>query len=62
MLLEKLANIKTNASNISLWFNSGINIVYRKTWLQKGFTWVSDILDKNGDLLLNDELLNEVYF
>ena len=61
-LLEKLANIKTNASNIPLWFNSGINIVYRKTWLQKGYTWVSDILDKNGDILLNDELLHRGLF
>ena len=59
MLLKRLANIETNASNIPIWFISGINIVYRKTWLQKGYTWVSDILDINGDLLLNEELLNK---
>ena len=36
MLLNSLSNIETKASNIPIWFNSGINIVYRKTWFQKG--------------------------
>ena len=58
MLLNSLSNIETKASNIPIWFNSGINIVYRKTWFQKGYIWVSDILDFNGDVLLNEELLN----
>ena len=58
MLLNSLSNIETKASNIPIWFNSGINIVYRKTWFQKGYVWESDILDLNGDLFLNEELLN----
>ena len=31
MLSDRLANVETNASNIPIWFNSGINIVYSKT-------------------------------
>ena len=53
--LLQIAIKKTNIQtyNIPLWFNSEINIAYKKEWYIKGYTKLSDILDEEGKLLSN---------
>ena len=51
-----LAIRKTNiqAYNIPLWFNSDINIGFKREWFEKGYTKLNDILDEEGNLLSNN--------
>ena len=53
-----LAIKKTNiqAYNTPLWFNSDINIGFKREWLEKGYTKLNDILDENGNLLSNNDM------
>ena len=47
----------TKPYNTPLWFNSGINIGFKKEWFKKGYTKLNDIMDINGDLLTNNDML-----
>ena len=49
-LQNKINNIATKTYNIPLWYNSKINISFRKEWYKKGYLNLSDILDINGKL------------
>ena len=53
-----LAIKKTNIQvyNTPLWFNSDINIGFKREWLEKGYTKLNDILDQNGNLLSNNDM------
>ena len=47
-----------NAYNVPLWFNSDINITFKKEWFAKGYTSLGDILDRNGNLFTFREIEN----
>ena len=49
---------KTNIQsyNIPLWFNSDINIGFKREWFEKGYTKLYDILDKEGNILSNTNM------
>ena len=42
--------------NIPLWFNSDINIGFKKKWFEMGYTKLYDILDKEGNILSNTNM------
>ena len=50
-----IRNSHTTNYNTPLWFNSNINIGFKKEWFKKGYTKLNDIMDKNGTILtIND--------
>ena len=52
----RMSNISTKAHNIPLWYNSKINISFRKEWFDKGYHNISDILDRDGALFKNEDM------
>ena len=48
---KKIFGITLKTYNIPLWYNSKINITFRKEWFNKGYYTLSDVLDKNGNIL-----------
>ena len=51
--------MQNDAYNIPIWFNSGLQVNFKKTWYDKGYTKISDILDENGQLLSRN-VMNEI--
>ena len=59
LLQNKLNSMQNDAYNIPIWFNSGLQVNFKKTWYDKGYTKISDILDENGQLLSRN-VMNEI--
>ena len=53
---KKFFSITLKTYNIPLWFNSKINISFRKEWFNMGYYTLSDILDINGNIVRNEDL------
>ena len=58
-LQAKLTNVHKNTYNIPLWFNSRMNLGFKKNWFQKGYSKVSDILDSACVLQTREKLAGE---
>ena len=55
-LQKRIKTENNKAYNIPLWYNTDINIKFNKTWFQKGYTKLGDILNKEGKLFSNTEM------
>ena len=53
----KIYDTGVRAFNMPLWYNSRISINFRKDWLKKGYYNLSDILDRDGKILILEEML-----
>ena len=53
---KKIFGITLKTYNIPLWYNSKINITFRKEWFNKRYYTLIDVLDKNGNILKNEDL------
>ena len=42
--------------NTPLWYNSWLNLEYRRGWVEKGYYIVKDILNEYGELMTNADL------
>ena len=42
--------------NMPLWYNSALNIEYRKNWENKGYHILNDVLDNNGNLFTLEKM------
>ena len=53
---KKIRSVDTWSYNTPLWVSSGLNLPFRKTWYQKGYLWVRDMLNEEGNLVLIKEM------
>ena len=56
-LQNRLTLFNIKPYNIPLWYNSRININYKKDWLNKGYVKVADILNTDGNIFTFNEIL-----
>ena len=56
ILLVKVNEENNMPYNIPLWFNSSLNIGFKRDWFNKGYTKLSDILDTDGNIFSNTEM------
>ena len=55
-LLVKVNKENSMPYNIPLWFNSNLNIGFKREWFNKGYTKLSDILDTDGIIFSHTEM------
>ena len=61
-LQQMIKKENTTAFNIPLWFNSDINLTFKKCWFQKGYSKLGDILDKDGNIFTIKDMTEKGLF